>query len=149
MSNPIYSLRQKISTNNHALRRGQNLVPLQIGYKIMDYFTKSETFGSQWHFTYAGNKLYLHKKENHYRLLILTTIQVTVLRRGQFLSPNVIFNIDRIKYHNICKLPKQTQMNKNQNMQRNKNYKLFSEKMKMNTKKIVTFQTIFINYEND
>ena len=28
----------------------------------MDYFTKSETFSDQWPFTYAGNKLYLHKK---------------------------------------------------------------------------------------
>ena len=32
----------------------------------MDYFTKSETFIAQWPFTYAGNKLYLQKKENRY-----------------------------------------------------------------------------------
>ena len=44
MSNPICSLREKMSTNNHALQRGQNLVPLQIGDKIHDYFTKNETF---------------------------------------------------------------------------------------------------------
>ena len=31
MNNPIYSLREKISANNYVLRRGQNLVPLQIG----------------------------------------------------------------------------------------------------------------------
>ena len=31
----------------------------------MDSFTKNETFTAQWHFTYAGNNLYLHKK-NHY-----------------------------------------------------------------------------------
>ena len=29
----------------------------------MDYYTKSETFSAQWPFTYAGNKLYLHKKK--------------------------------------------------------------------------------------
>ena len=28
----------------------------------MDYFTKSHTFSVPWPFTYAGNKLYLHKK---------------------------------------------------------------------------------------
>ena len=28
----------------------------------MDYFTKSETISAQWPFTYAGNKLYLHRK---------------------------------------------------------------------------------------
>ena len=32
----------------------------------MDYFTKSQTFSAQWPFTYAGNKLSLHKKENNY-----------------------------------------------------------------------------------
>ena len=32
----------------------------------MDYFFKSQTFSAQWVFTYAGNKLYLHKKENYY-----------------------------------------------------------------------------------
>ena len=40
----------------------------------MDYFTKSETLSVQWPLTYAGNKLYLHKKENHYWLLILTNL---------------------------------------------------------------------------
>ena len=40
----------------------------------MDSFTESETFSAQWPFTCAGNKLYLHKKENHYLLLILTII---------------------------------------------------------------------------
>ena len=30
--------------------------------KFMDYFTKSQTFSAQQSFTYAGNKLYLHKK---------------------------------------------------------------------------------------
>ena len=30
--------------------------------KFMDSFTKSETLNTQWPFTYAGNKLYLHKK---------------------------------------------------------------------------------------
>ena len=43
MNNPIYSLREKISANNYVLRRGQNLVPLQIGDILMDYFTKSES----------------------------------------------------------------------------------------------------------
>ena len=28
----------------------------------MDYFPKSQTFSVLWPFTYAGNKLYLHKK---------------------------------------------------------------------------------------
>ena len=46
-SDPLCLLREKISTNNHALRRGQNLVPLQIGEKLLDYFTKSETFSSR------------------------------------------------------------------------------------------------------
>ena len=32
----------------------------------MDYFFKTQTFSAQWAFTYAGNKLYLHKKENCY-----------------------------------------------------------------------------------
>ena len=55
MSNPICSLEQKISANNSALQRGQNLVPLQIGDAIHG-----------WPFIYAGNKLYLHKRENPY-----------------------------------------------------------------------------------
>ena len=54
MSNLIFSLREKISTNNH------------IETKFMDYFFKSQTFSAQWVFTYAGNKLCLHKKENYY-----------------------------------------------------------------------------------
>ena len=35
-------------------------------------------------------------------------------------------------------------MSKNQNIQRNKNYKSFSKKMKTNTKKYVTSESIFI-----
>ena len=35
-------------------------------------------------------------------------------------------------------------MSKNQNIQRNKNYKSFSKKMKTNTKKQVTSESIFI-----
>ena len=31
----------------------------------MDYFTKSKTFSGQCHFTYAGNKLCLHKKKKY------------------------------------------------------------------------------------
>ena len=46
-SDPLCLLREKISTNNHALRRGQNLVPLQIGEKLLDYFTKGEKFSSR------------------------------------------------------------------------------------------------------
>ena len=38
MSNPTCSLKSEISTNKHALRRGQNLVPLQIGDKIHGLF---------------------------------------------------------------------------------------------------------------
>ena len=67
MSNPIWSLKEKISANNHVLWRGQNLVPLQIrDTQFMDYFTKSEAFSAQWPVIYAGNKLYLHKKEHPY-----------------------------------------------------------------------------------
>ena len=40
--------------------------------KFMDYFTKSEIFSAQWHFTYAGNKLYLHKKR---KSLLITNIK--------------------------------------------------------------------------
>ena len=39
--------------------------------KFMDYFTKSETFSAQWLFTYAGNKLYMHKKR---KSLLITNI---------------------------------------------------------------------------
>ena len=28
----------------------------------MDYFTKSERFSGKWSLTYAGNKIFLHKK---------------------------------------------------------------------------------------
>ena len=38
-------------------------------------------------------------------------------------------------------------MNKGQNIQRNKNYKSFNEKMKMNTKKL-PFSKFSLNYEN-
>ena len=62
---------------------------------------------------------------------------MTILRRGQFLSPNIAFNVDRIKYYNILKLLKKLQMKRNYNIQRNKIYKLLSEKMKTNSKKIV------------
>ena len=54
----------------------------------MDYFTEGETFSAQWPFVQAGNKLYMHKKT---KSLLITNINhnVTVLWRGQFLSPNV------------------------------------------------------------
>ena len=41
----------------------------------MDYFTKSLTFTASWSFTYAGNKLYLHKKR---KLLLITNIDQNV-----------------------------------------------------------------------
>ena len=84
------------------------------------------------------------KIEIHYLLLIFTITQVTVLWRGQFLSPHVTFNIDMVKYKNICKLLKKLQINKKQNIQRNKNQKSFRKEIKMNTKKLVTFQSISI-----
>ena len=63
MSNLICSLKEKKSTNNYALWRGQNLLQLRIAEtKFMDYFTKIETFSEQWPFVYSGNKLYSHKK---------------------------------------------------------------------------------------
>ena len=40
----------------------------------MDYFTESLTFTASWPFTYAGNKLYLHKK----KLLLITNIDQNV-----------------------------------------------------------------------
>ena len=70
MSNPICSLREKISANNHALQRRQNLVPLQIRDKTHGLF-RSETFSAQWPFIYAGNKFYLHKKR---KSLLITNI---------------------------------------------------------------------------
>ena len=94
----------------------------------MDYFTKSQTFSTPWSLTYINPNL--------------TTIQVTVLRRGQ-LSPNVTFNSDRIKCYNISKLFKKFQMYKNQNIEGNK-IKSFSKRMKMNTKIQLTFQSISI-----
>ena len=39
--------------------------------KFMNYFTNGQTFSAQWSFTYAGNKLYLHKK-----LLPITNINL-------------------------------------------------------------------------
>ena len=61
MSNPISSLREERSTNNCALRRGQIWYHGKSVTKFMDYFTKSKTFSRQWLFTYADNKIYLHK----------------------------------------------------------------------------------------
>ena len=40
--------------------------------KLMDYFTKSETFSAQWPFIYASNKLCLHKKKR--KSLLITNI---------------------------------------------------------------------------
>ena len=39
--------------------------------KFIDYFTESETFTAQWHFTYDGNELYWHEKR---RSLLITNI---------------------------------------------------------------------------
>ena len=61
MSNPISSLREKRSTNNCALRRSQIWYHGKSETKFMGYFTKSKTFCRQWLFTYADNKIYLHK----------------------------------------------------------------------------------------
>ena len=74
--------------------------------KFIDDFTKSKTFSAQRPFTYAGNKLYLHKKRKSILIINIYHNLGTVLRRGQFLSPNGTFDIDRIKYDNICKLKK-------------------------------------------
>ena len=41
----------------------------------MAYFTKSQIFSDPWPFTYAGNKLYLHKKR---KLLLMTNINHNV-----------------------------------------------------------------------
>ena len=62
MRNLICSLREKISINNHALQRDKIWYHCKSETKFMDYFTKSKTFSAQWPFTYAGNKLDLHKK---------------------------------------------------------------------------------------
>ena len=67
MSNPICSLREKISTNNHVFQRGQNLVPLQIRDKIDGFFSLKVK-----HLVPNGLLLMLvtnstcMKKENHY-----------------------------------------------------------------------------------
>ena len=39
--------------------------------KFMNYFTESQIFSAQWPFTYAGNKIYLHKKR---KLFLITNI---------------------------------------------------------------------------
>ena len=146
MSNPICSLREKISTNNHALRRRQNLLLLQIKQNSQIVLLNVKHLVSNGLLLKLVTNSTCIKKENHYLLLILTITWVTVLRRGQFLVPHVTFNIDMVKYKNICKLLKTLQMNKKQKkqyIQRNENYKPFSEEMEINSKK-VTFQSIFI-----
>ena len=93
-------------------RGGKIWYHCQTETKFIEYFTTQQTFSDQWPFTYAGNKLYSHKK----KYLLITNINHnfgdSVVWRGQFQSPNVTFNIDRIKYNNICKLLKKLKMNK-------------------------------------
>ena len=101
----------------------------------MDYFIKSQTFSAQWPFIYAGKNLYFRKTR---KLLLITNINHNLgkcVLEGTVSEPKCLFNSDRIKYCNIYKLLKKFQMNRNENIQRNKNYKSFSKKLKMNTKK--------------
>ena len=71
----------------------------------MDYFTKSERFSGKWSLTYAGNKIFLHKK------IPITNINQNLgdsVVEGTVCEPNVNFIIDMIKYCNIFKLLKKT-----------------------------------------
>ena len=79
--------------------------------KVMDYFTKSRLFSAKYPFIYAGNKLCLHKKENHYWLLLLTAIYMSV-GEGTVSEPTCHFWHWQDKI-NICKLLKKIQINKN------------------------------------
>ena len=79
----------------------------------MDYFIKSETFSAQWSFIYAGNKLYLQKRR---KSLLIANIKHNLggsVMEGTDSEPTFTFNIGRMKYNSICKLPKKIQMNKN------------------------------------
>ena len=76
----------------------------------MDYFTKIERFSGKWSLTYAGNKIYLHKK------IPIANINQNLgdsVVEGTVCEPNVNFIIDMIKYCNIFKLLKKLQRNKN------------------------------------
>ena len=103
----------------------------------MDYFTKTETLSAQWSFISFGSKLNLHKKENPYWLLNINHNLGDSVAVETVSEPACHFQHCQVKiqYNNICKLFKNLQMNKNYNIQRNKNYKSFSENMEMNTKK--------------
>ena len=57
----------------------------------MDYFTKSDTFSTKWPFTYAGNKVYLHKKR---KSLLITNINYNLgdsVAEGTVSEPNCHF----------------------------------------------------------
>ena len=76
MSNPICSIREKISTNNHALHREQHLVPLQNSWRQNSWIISLKLK----HLVPNGLLLMLVtnctciKKENYYCLLISTMI---------------------------------------------------------------------------
>ena len=44
-------------------RGGKIWYHCQTETKFIEYFTTQQTFSDQWPFTYAGNKLYSHKKK--------------------------------------------------------------------------------------
>ena len=107
-SNPICSLREKISTNNHTLWRGQYLVHCKPERKFEDYFIRSKTFIAKYPFIYAGNKLYLHKKT---KLLLITNINHKLgesVREGAVSEPTCQFQYWQDK-KNIWKLLKKLQ----------------------------------------
>ena len=147
MNNSICSLREKIATNNHALRRGQSFEPSQIKQNSWIISLNVKYLVSHGLLLKLITNSTCMKNENHYLLLILTIIQVTVLRRRQFLIPYVTFIIDMVKYKNICRLLKTLQMNKNRKSSVFKEIKIISHSVKRwkgIKKKLVTFQSILI-----
>ena len=78
--------------------------------KFMDCFTKSQTFSAQWPFTLLVTNS-LQKKIIKIKLLLITNINHNLgdsVAKVIVSDPKVTFNINRIKYNNICKLLKKT-----------------------------------------
>ena len=67
--------------------------------KFIDYFTKKGTFCAQWPFTYACNKLYLHKKQ---KSLLITNINHNlsdIVAEGTISEPACHFQHRQGKIH--------------------------------------------------
>ena len=75
------------------MRHGGNKIwyHCKLETNFMDYFTKSHTFSVPWPFTYAGNKLYLHKKRKR---SLITNINHNVgdcVSEGTVSEPKYLF----------------------------------------------------------